>query len=282
MTAAAMASTSCQESLLEARGLCLSFGDHAVLDDVDVTVSRGEIVTLIGPNGSGKSTLVRIILGLLAPQRGQVSAKPGLRIGYTPQHLAVDPTLPLTVARFLALGARVPRRHLQALMDEVGAGPVLDRQLADISGGELHRVVLARALLRRPDLLVLDEPMSGVDLAGQSELYRLIADIRDRHRCGVLLVSHDIHLVMAATDTVICLNHHVCCTGRPHAVVRDPAFVALFGRETAEVLAVYEHQHDHRHEATGEIVPIDIAAVGAAEARRPAHEDRRDAGSGTP
>jgi zinc transport system ATP-binding protein len=266
--------------LLEARGLCVSFDGRAVLDHVDVTVSGGEIVTLIGPNGSGKSTLVRAILGLLEPARGRVIARPGLRIGYTPQQLPVDPTLPLTVRRFLRLGARAPRARLQALLDEVGAGHLLDSQLANISGGERQRVVLARALLRQPDLLVLDEPMSGVDVAGQSELYRLIAEIRDRYRCGVLLVSHDIHLVMAATDTVVCLNHHVCCTGQPHAVVRDPAFVALFGREAAEVLAVYEHHHDHRHEATGEIVPIGVPPAGHQAVPR----QRRggDAASGRP
>ena len=242
------------ELLIEAAGVSVRYGDRPVLDSVDVSVSRGEIVTLIGPNGSGKSTLVRAILGLIEPQSGRVTRTPGVTIGYTPQHLPTDATLPLTVQRFLTLGGRAPQDRLTQRLSEVGAVGLLTRQLAALSGGELHRVALARALLRDPDLLVLDEPMSGVDLAGQADLYELIAGLRDRYHFGVLLVSHDLHLVMAAADTVVCLNHHVCCTGQPHAVVQDPAFIQLFGPSVAAGLAVYEHHHDHRHDAAGKVV----------------------------
>jgi zinc transport system ATP-binding protein len=245
--------------LIEARNLSVRYRDRTILDDVDLHVSRGEIVTVLGLNGAGKSTLVRALLGLIARDGGHIQRQPGLRIGYSPQHLHLDPTLPLSVARFLTLGARTPRTRLEELLSEVGVADVLDSPVADISGGELHRVLLARALLRKPDLLVLDEPLAGVDVAGQSELYRLIADIRDRYACGVLLVSHDLHVVMAATDRVVCINHHVCCTGRPEAVTRHPEFVNLFGRHVAEALAVYTHDHDHQHDVTGAPVPFDEA-----------------------
>lgn len=243
--------------LIEAREVSVRFRERAILDRVDMHVSRGEIVTVIGLNGAGKSTLVRALLGLITPQGGSIVRQPGLRIGYSPQHLNLDATLPLTVERFLTLGANADEERLRALLAEVGVEEVLHSQIADISGGELHRVLLARALLRKPDLLVLDEPLAGVDVAGQSELYRLIAEIRQRYACGVLLVSHDLHVVMAATDRVVCINHHVCCTGRPESVTRHPEFVALFGRHVAEVLAVYTHHHDHQHDMAGEAMPLD-------------------------
>jgi zinc transport system ATP-binding protein len=244
-------------TLIAAHALSVHFRERAILDRVDLTVSRGEIVTVIGLNGAGKSTLVRALLGLIRPTAGRILRQPGLRVGYSPQHLHLDATLPLSVARFLTLGGRAPRPRLQELLTEVGVADVLDSQVADISGGELHRVLLARALLRKPDLLVLDEPLAGVDVAGQSELYHLIADIRDRYACGVLMVSHDLHVVMAATDKVVCINHHVCCTGRPESVTRHPEFVALFGPHVAEGLAVYSHHHDHQHDVAGAPVPLD-------------------------
>ena len=246
--------SSSDSPLVEARGVSVSFGRRNVLEGVDLTVHPGEIVTLIGLNGAGKSTLVRVLLGIVQPSRGRVVRASGLRIGYAPQHVHRDPVLPMTVQRFLTLGAPATRKRLAGLLAEVGA--ILDHPVAEISGGELHRVLLARALLREPGLLVLDEPLAGVDVTSQSELYRLIADIRDRYGCGVLLVSHDLHLVMATTDTVVCINRHVCCTGHPRAITRDPAFVSLFGRHVANTLAVYEHSHDHHHDALAEPVPL--------------------------
>ena len=252
-------------TLVEARGVSVRFGRRNVLDAVDLTVRAGEIVTLIGLNGAGKSTLIRVMLGIVRPDRGEVSRAPGLRVGYSPQHVQRDPIMPMTVRRFLTLGASATREKLEAVLDEVGADPILDYPLAEISGGEMQRVLLARALLREPGLLVLDEPLAGVDVTSQSELYRLIAAIRDRHGCGVLLVSHDLHLVMAATDTVVCLNRHVCCTGRPQTVLRDPEFISLFGPHLSGTLAVYQHSHDHRHDALGEPLSIDPATLGASQ-----------------
>ena len=245
--------------LIEARDLHVQFRGRSILDGVDLQISRGEIVTLIGLNGSGKSTLVRALLGLITPDSGRVLRQAHLRIGYSPQHLHLDATLPLTVARFLTLGAPADETRLGELLAEVGVAEILHSQIAAISGGELHRVLLARALLRKPDLLVLDEPLAGVDVSGQSELYRLIAEIRDRYACGVLMVSHDLHVVMAATDRVVCINHHVCCTGRPESVTRHPEFVALFGSHVAQALALYTHHHDHQHHVDGAAVPLDEA-----------------------
>jgi len=244
--------------LVEASRIDLDLGCHAVLRGAAVTVRAGEIVTLIGPNGAGKTTLARVVLGLLRPRAGQVTRRPGLRLGYLPQRLVVDPTLPLTVSRFLGLAAsergRKARQRIEAAAAETGATAVLDRPFHDISGGETQRVLLARALLREPDILVLDEPAQGVDMAGQAELYRLIGRIRDIRGCGVLLVSHDLHLVMAATDQVVCLNRHVCCAGHPETVARDPAYVALFGETAAKAFAVYHHDHDHDHDVQNHLV----------------------------
>ena len=234
--------------LLKAQSISLYFGNRQILESVDLTVHAGEIVTLVGINGAGKSTLVRVLLGLIKPSSGNVQKAAGLRVGYCPQHLRRDRYLPLTVRRFMTLGAAATPERLEATMAEVGAEGILDRPLAEVSGGELHRALLARALLRSPELLVLDEPLAGVDVASQSELYRLIADIRGRYGCGVLLVSHDLHLVMAATDTVVCLNRHVCCTGHPRSITRHPEFISLFGNDLASALSVYVHSHDHRHD----------------------------------
>ncbi len=242
--------------LVEVEGVELRLGGNAVLAGVDLTVRDGEIVSLIGPNGSGKSTLVRVVLGLLKPGRGRVRVRPGTRIGYMPQRVVVDPTLPLTVGRFLLLGTRATGARLRGVLEEVGAADIAERPIQLVSGGELQRALLARALLREPDLLVLDEPVQGVDVTGQGELFELITRIRDRRGCGVLMVSHDLHLVMASTDTVVCLNHHVCCTGHPEAVSRHPAYLALFGPLAAKGLAVYAHHHDHRHDPGGEVVPL--------------------------
>ncbi len=250
--------------LVQANQVSVRFGHHNVLEDVDIAVHKGEIVTLIGLNGAGKSTLIRVLLGIVEPQHGEVRRSADLRIGYVPQHIQRDPIFPMTVRRFLTLGTKTSYEGLEPTLNDVGLldggsgdGGILDHALADISGGEMRRVLLARALLRKPDLLILDEPLAGVDISSQSRLYRLFATVRDRHGCGVLLVSHDLHIVMAATDTVVCLNRHICCTGHPQVVTRDPAFVALFGPQIAGERAVYRHRHDHRHDALEEPVPLE-------------------------
>jgi len=229
--------------LIQAEQLRVAFQHHVALDNVGLTVHQGQIVTLLGPNGAGKSTLVRVVLGLLTPQSGQVWRRAGMRIGYMPQRVSIDPILPLTVKRFLTLSRITDASRLQPVLAEVGISHLLNRPLQHISGGEMQRVLLARALLPQPELLVLDEPIQGVDVNGQYELYQLINQIRQRHGCGILMVSHELHLVMAATDLVLCLNQQVCCSGPPATVSQHPAYLHLFGKQAAQELAVYTHHH---------------------------------------
>lgn len=239
--------------LLAAKSINKDFAEKKILEDISLTIEEGQIVTLIGPNGAGKTTLVRIALGLLQPDSGHIYHRPALRIGYMPQRVHVEPTLPLTVNRFLQLANRRDKALLSRTLEELKIGHLAGQQLTAISGGELQRVLLARALLRKPELLILDEPAQGVDLAGQAELYQLISEISDRQGCGVLMISHDLHLVMSSTDEVICLNHHICCHGRPEHVTNDPAYLNLFGATASQNLAVYTHHHDHDHGIGGSV-----------------------------
>ncbi len=240
--------------LLRLADIQLQIGRAEILSHVDLTVAPGEIVTLIGPNGAGNTTLVRIALGLLRPDHGTVALHPGTRIGYMPQKFQLDETLPLTARRFLSLSPGVADGDIRRVAEETGIGHLLAHPLGALSGGEVQRTLLARALLRQPELLVLDEPVRGVDVGGQLELYDLIARLRRQRGCGVLMVSLDLHLVMAATDRVVCLNRHVCCAGKPEAVSSHPEYLALFGALPAERIAVYSHRHDHRHDLHGEVV----------------------------
>ena len=234
-------------SLIKAENISLKLGQQAGLDNVSIAIKSEEIVTLIGPNGAGKTTLVRILLGLIKPDAGKIERKENLSVGYVPQKLATNPTMPMTVTRFLKMVIAVSDKNINSALIEVGAPKVGDTLVANLSGGELQRIHIARALLRDPDLLVLDEPAQNVDYSGQSELYALISKIRNERKCGVLIISHDLHLVMSKTDHVLCINRHVCCEGQPEAVSRHPEYQALFGPNVAEGLAVYSHQHDHQH-----------------------------------
>jgi zinc transport system ATP-binding protein len=234
------------EVLVQGNGIGVRHGRRTILHDVDIAVGRGEIVTLIGPNGSGKTTLVRTLLELERPEHGTVRRTADIRVGYTPQQLSIDRTLPLDVRRFLEMSGKSDPEALASALEDVGAPDVMKQEIRLLSGGELKRVLLARALLREPDLLVLDEPTANVDIHGQIEFYNLIRRIRDERNCGILLVSHDLHLVMSATDRVVCLNGHVCCSGLPDDVSNHPAYLELFG-DAAAAVAVYSHDHDHHH-----------------------------------
>ena len=240
--------------LVSLRDAGVSLGGHRVLSGLSLDLHRGEIVTVIGPNGAGKSTLARLVLGLLSADEGSVHRAPGLTMGYLPQRFTVDPVLPLTVGRFLSLTQRIGRSEMEQALERVGAPRLIERPVHSLSGGQLQRVLLARALLRKPDLLVLDEPTQQVDFSGQLELFERIADLRRLTGCGILMISHDLHVVMAATDRVVCLNQHICCSGEPETVSRHPEYLQLFGPRAARVMALYSHEHDHHHDLTGEVV----------------------------
>lgn len=241
-------------SLVTLNNISVRFGERRVLSDISLTLQPGRILTLLGPNGAGKSTLVRVVLGLLPVSGGTVERDRDLRIGYVPQKLHIDATLPLSVERFMRLRPGVRKADVLPALKRVQAGHLLNAPLQKLSGGETQRVLLARALLNQPQLLVLDEPTQGVDVNGQVALYDLINQLRNELNCAVLMVSHDLHLVMAKTDDVLCLNHHICCSGTPEVVSQHPEFIAMFGPRGAEQLAIYRHNHNHRHDLQGRIV----------------------------
>ncbi len=235
-------------TLIAAEGVSVRHGAREVLSGVTLRLGPGEIVTVIGPNGSGKSTLLRAMLGIERLAAGQVTRKPGLRLGYVPQRLAIDRTMPMTAARFLSLPRKVSPGETARSLTRVGVPAVADQQMTSLSGGQFQRVLLARALLNAPELLILDEPTQGLDQPGEAAFYRLIEEVRRDTGAAVLLVSHDLHVVMAASDRVVCLNGHVCCEGAPQVVSAAPAYRALFGLGTQGALALYQHAHDHSHD----------------------------------
>jgi len=235
-------------TLLSVDHLDVRYGAHQALRDVSLTIEPNEIVTVVGPNGSGKTSLLRAIVGALPAAAGAVTLRPGLRIGYVPQRLHVDPTLPITVARFLRLPRRSARSALDTALERVGLPEIGARQMSQLSGGQLQRVLLARALVDTPDLLLLDEPTQGLDQPASAAFYRLIEEVRQETRCSILMISHELHVVMAASDRVICLNGHVCCQGSPEIVSSAPEYRALFGTGTGGALALYRHEHDHHHD----------------------------------
>lgn len=250
-----MNSDSNNDVLLSASKLGYTIRGHQVLEDVDLELRGGEIITLIGPNGAGKTSLVRILMGLKKASCGEVYRKAGVRIGYVPQKLHIDPVLPLRVRDFLLTAGRYGDEQLIRVLGEVQVSHLLTSAVQTLSGGEFQRVLLARALLNQPDVLVLDEPAQGVDIIGQQALYQTIRHIVDRHACGVLMVSHDLHLVMASTDQVVCLNTHICCTGHPDDVSAHPEYLKIFG-QAMEGLAPYSHHHDHSHDVHGNVIPL--------------------------
>lgn len=242
-----------QEPLIELRSLSYTVGSQKILHNINLSVSPSEILTIIGPNGAGKSSLLKLIAGLKAPTDGAFVRKNKLKLAYVPQKLAMDKALPMKVSRFLSLTHAQKHEYRDALT-QVKADHLWAKQMHELSGGEFQRVLLARAIARRPELLLLDEPLQGVDVVGQIELYRLIATLRDSLNCSIIMVSHDLHLVMAQCDRVLCLNQHICCEGRPESVSQHPEYLSLFGKNSAEELAVYTHHHDHHHDLDGNVV----------------------------
>ncbi|MFD1200199.1 ATP-binding cassette domain-containing protein [Brucella gallinifaecis] len=246
-----------REPLLELKGAGIYRNGRWLVRNVDLAINRGEIVTLIGPNGAGKSTTAKMALRILKPDEGEVRHITALRIGYVPQKINIDRTMPLSVERLMTLTGPLSKADILHALDAVGISHLLKAEIANLSGGEFQRALMARALARKPDIMVLDEPVQGVDFSGEAALYELIAKLRDETGCGVLLISHDLHLVMAATDRVICLNGHVCCSGTPRDVTASPEYARLFGSRAVAPLAIYEHHHDHTHLPDGRVIHAD-------------------------
>lgn len=234
--------------LMEVRDITLTREGHPVLAGVSASFRPGEITTIVGPNGSGKTSFLKALIGELPPAKGRILRAPGLRIGYVPQKLALDPTLPMTVARFLSLPRRASAEARARALRTTDVAALEHRQLADLSGGQLQRVLLARALLAEPQILLLDEPTQGLDQPGQAAFYQQIEHLRDSLGCAVVMVSHELHVVMSASDRVICLNGHICCEGTPEVVRNSAEYRALFGPGTHGALALYRHEHDHAHD----------------------------------
>jgi zinc transport system ATP-binding protein len=249
-------------TLIAAENIDVTFGADRALHGVSLRVTKGEIVTVVGPNGSGKSTLLRVLIGAIRPAAGRIVRQAGLRIGYVPQKLHIDPSMPITVRRFLDLPVRATNLAAEQALTQAGVADTRDQQMVGLSGGQFQRVLLARAILSSPDLLLLDEPTQGLDQPGSAAFYRQIEGLRNVLDCAILMVSHDLNVVMSASDRVICLNGHVCCEGTPEHVSNAPAYRALFGAEAGGALALYRHDHDHHdhpdhhhHHHHPEIVP---------------------------
>lgn len=235
------------QALIETTGLSLAYQGNVVLRDVNLSLHPGEIVTIVGPNGSGKSSLVRALIGAMKPAKGVIKRARSLKIGYVPQKLAIDGTLPLTVMRFLNLPRRIKPENARQALEDAGVPSLADRQMIDLSGGQFQRVLLARALLEAPDILILDEATQGLDQPGSASFYQQIENVRQKTGCAIVMVSHDLHVVMAASDRVLCINGHICCEGTPEIVASAPEYRALFGSGTKGALALYRHQHSHSH-----------------------------------
>lgn len=235
-------------NLLSVKDASIHHGSKCILHDVSLTAERGEIITIVGPNGSGKSTLLKAIVGSLPISGGSITLSKEARIGYVPQKLEIDRTLPMSVRRFLNLPIKAARSDYIRAIEQAGLEDLEHQQMTTLSGGQFQRVLLARALLARPNLLLLDEPTQGLDQPATASFYQTLSDVASSLDAAILIVSHDLHVVMSASDQVICLNGHVCCHGPPNVVSTAPEYRALFGHGTAGTLALYQHDHDHVHD----------------------------------
>ncbi|WP_150538471.1 zinc ABC transporter ATP-binding protein ZnuC [Actinobacillus vicugnae] len=239
--------------LVELQQIEVSFGNQKALQNINLTVYANSITTIVGPNGGGKSTLLKVLLKLLVPTKGKVIHQKGLKIGYVPQKLHLDHSMPITVQKFLSLKPHCSTQAIQEALTLFSITHLAQNSMQKLSGGELQRVLLARAILDRPHLLVLDEPMQGVDITGQTELYQLLNNTRSWLNCAILMVSHDLNIVMANTDEVLCVNKHICCAGTPEMVTNDPHFIHFFGDQFAKNVAFYSHHHNHHHNLHGDV-----------------------------
>lgn len=234
-------------TLIEAKNINLKFGQKTVLDDVSLSIKDDDFVTIVGPNGAGKSMLLKCLIGLCKTTSGKISQKSDLKIGYVPQNVKITKSFAITVMGFLKLNQKVSNKEVIEVAKETSIDEILDLQLNELSGGELQKVLLTRALLLDPEILILDEPAQNIDISGQLKFYKLLEKIYNSRKIAILKVSHDLHLVMALSKKVVCLYHHICCHGKPKNIAKDPKFMSIFGDDMAKMMAIYNHEHDHSH-----------------------------------
>lgn len=241
-------------TLIEAKNVNLKFASKTILDDISLSIKDDDFITIVGPNGAGKSMLLKCLIGLYKPTSGQIIKKDNLRIGYVPQNIQITKSFAINVRQFLALNQNASDQEVNKIAKEAEIDGYLNHQLNNLSGGELQRVLLARSLVTKPEILILDEPAQNIDISGQLKFYKLLENIYNSRKISILKVSHDLHLVMALSKKVLCLYHHICCHGKPQMIAKDPKFMSIFGDDMAKMMAIYnhEHDHDHNHEHEGE------------------------------
>jgi zinc transport system ATP-binding protein len=234
--------------LIQAKDLCVKRHNKNILENVFVNVKKNDFITIIGPNGAGKSVLLECLMGSFVPDRGEIIKKNNLSVGYIPQNFNPESSMPISVKRFLTLKKKFTPQELTNIASETNISEILEKNLSDLSGGELQKVLLARSLLDEPELLILDEPAQNLDIKNQLNFYNLLNSIYKNRELSILMVSHDLHMVMSSTKQVICLYHHICCSGEPQTVAKDPEFISLFGNDMAKMMSVYQHTHNHSHQ----------------------------------
>ena len=236
------------DALITLNNISLSHNGKNVLDDVSFKLHEGEFITLIGPNGAGKSSLIKVLLGVIKQDSGDITYTDTIRLGYTPQTFSANPFIPISVKDFLTLNQKLDSEFMLKTFELTGIKDLLKSPLKNLSGGELQKVLLTRTLLNKPNVLILDEPAQNLDVDGQMQLYKLIQDIHQQQNCAVLMVSHDLHRVMKESTQVLCLYHHICCEGLPESILKDEKFNDLFADQINDLMATYEHHHNHHHE----------------------------------
>ena len=234
--------------LIQAKDLCVKRHNKNILENVFVNVKKNDFITIIGPNGAGKSVLLECLMGSFVPDSGKIIKKNNLSVGYIPQNFNPESSMPISVKRFLTLKKKFTPQELTNIASETNISEILEKNLSNLSGGELQKVLLARSLLDEPELLILDEPAQNLDIKNQLNFYNLLNSIYKNRELSILMVSHDLHMVMSSTKQVICLYHHICCSGEPQTVAKDPEFISLFGNDMAKMMSVYQHTHNHSHQ----------------------------------
>ena len=235
-------------ALISAKNVSVLKHQKSILDNIDIQINKNDFITIIGPNGAGKTMLLKCLMGFYKPTSGRIERKEKLKIGYMPQSISIINTMPITVKDFITVRKEYDDISLNKVITEVSIGEIVNKQLSVLSGGEMQRVLLARSLLNNPDLLILDEPAQNLDISGQLNFYKLIQEIYSKRDISILMVSHDLHLVMVSTKKVLCLYKHICCSGEPQQIAKDPEFLSMFGKDMANMMSIYQHSHDHNHD----------------------------------